>query len=76
MAGVTNPRMISGMENERKFPKRELNVTNIRAMPVGKNCPKSMPEAMARATCPKSEILNFFMFVQGVVGFENYTINK
>ena len=37
IAGVTRPRIINGMENDRKFPNKELNVTNIRTILAGKN---------------------------------------
>ena len=37
IAGVTKPKIISGMENDRKFPNKELNVTNIRTILAGKN---------------------------------------
>ena len=42
MAGVTSPRMIRGMENERKFPNNELKVTKIRAIPFGRNWPNRL----------------------------------
>lgn len=61
MAGVTSPNMIKGMENDRKLPNRELNVTKIRAIPWGRNWPNNIPAPMAITTCPNNEVFNFFI---------------
>ena len=61
MAGVTNPTIINGMANERKFPNNELNVTNKRIMLSGKNCPNRIPATIAIRTFTKRLIFIFFM---------------
>ena len=61
IAGVTSPNIIKGMENDRKLPKRELNVTKIRAIPWGRNWPNKIPAPMAMTTWPNNEIFNFFI---------------
>ena len=62
MAGVTNPRIMSGIENDRKLPNKELNVTKMRAIPPGRNCPNTTPAAMAMTTLASNDTFSFFIF--------------
>ena len=74
IAGVTNPRMMSGMANDRKLPNKELNVTKIRAIPSGRNWPNTTPATIAITTLANREIFILFMmllyFIAGS-GYEN-----
>ena len=47
MAGVTNPKIISGMMNPKNSLKIPLKVTKIRTIASGRKLPKRMPRAMA-----------------------------
>jgi len=64
IAGVTNPTMINGIANDRKFPNRELNVTNMRESQSGKNCPKTIPKTMAITTLSSSDTFGIFIFLK------------
>ena len=60
IAGVTSPRMIKGMEKERKSPNMELKVAKSRPIHKGRNCPNNMPAAMAMIILANNDILTFF----------------
>ena len=73
MAGIIRPTMMSGMANVRKLPNKPLNVTKIRAIASGRNCPNNTPKATAIRTCTNS--VGFFSFIFLIFVSQNYTKN-
>ena len=58
MAGVTSPKMMSGIKNDRKWLKILLKVTKHLTAHSGKNIPQATPRIMAMTMRGSSPILD------------------
>lgn len=61
MAGVTKPKIISGIRKRSSWSNRALKVVKIRTPQAGMNKPKAIPKAMAISTRTKRGIRGILM---------------